>query len=348
MKPIILPMFLVVLFSVIVSSVASADDGPSAEVQLSTLSKGSLPQIVTVYGSIGTASSARETIMAPLQAEVTDSYVRNGALVMRGAPLLRLIPTPATQLAYTQAKSQLSLATALDQRIKAMVAGHLATDDQLYQSEKDLVDAHAQLTALTAQGADGPHTLFAPFDAVITVMNVTPGSIVAQGDSLLQLAKPTQLELDVGVIPNTAGLINVGDPVQLSPIGGGSPTAGKVVFRGALVDSTNGLVEVDITAPSERALLGEMFRADITVRQNYGFIVSHDAVLVNNNGETYVVQNDNMTAKLVTVKVLASVGDQDVISGPLKPDGAVILAGAYQLNDGDKIRVSDSKGNAGQ
>jgi membrane fusion protein, multidrug efflux system len=329
-------------------TIAAADDSSSVLVTIAPLTRGNLPNVLTVYGSIGTASSAKQTVMAPLQANVTDVYVRNGALVPKGALLVRLVPSPSSQSAYTQAETALNLATELAQRTQSLVAGHMATDEQLFQAEKDEADARSTLEALKAQGANGPHVLHSPFQALVTTVSATPGAIVSEGDGLVELAQPDQLELKVGVIPNKAEQIDVGDPVALTPIGGGAAIAGTVVFRAAVVNQGDGLVPIDISMPPGQTMMGETFRADITVGQAKGYVVPHDAILINNSGDTYIVQDHAMTAKLVTVQVLGSNQDEDVVSGPLEAGAPVIVAGSYQLNDGDKIRLSDSQKDSSQ
>jgi membrane fusion protein, multidrug efflux system len=321
---------------------ATADDSvaPRALVQVTPLAQGSLPHIVTVYGSVGGASAARQSLVAQTQAQVSAVYVRDGALVGQGDRLLRLSPTPATAAAYDQAQAALNLADQLAQHTKALVASRLATDSQLLQAENDAANARLTLTTLRQQGADGPTTLTAPFPALVTSLSATPGAIMAPGDSLVQLTRPDRLELNAGVIPAIAGLVDQNDPVTLTPIGGGNIIAGTVVFRAATVDPADGLVPVDINVPAAQALLGEMFRADITVGQTHGYIVPHAAVLVDNTGRTYVVQDHDLTAQVVLVNVVGSDKDKDVITGALSADAPIILAGNYQLNDGDKIRLA--------
>ncbi len=327
---------------------AQADDQSSVLVTTAPVTRGSLPQIMTMYGSIATASLAQQSLMAPLAAQVTDVYVRAGASVQQGAPLLRLAPTPASQLAYEQAESTLNLATSLEQRTQSLVADHMATDQQLFQANKDAADARATLASLKVQGADGPHILHAPFKAIVTSMSVAPGTAVAAGDALVALAPPDKLELDAGVIPANAVLLNIGDPVALTPIGDGPSIEGRVSFRASMVEASNGLVPVTVAVPAGQVLLGEMFRADVTVGQVSGFIVPHDAILVNASGQTYVVQSNKLKAKFVVVQVLNSGQDQDVVSGPLDETAPVIRSGNYQLNDGDKIRLSDSTEDSGK
>ena len=327
---------------------AAATKGPSVLVKLTPLAQGSLPRVLTVYGTVGPASSARQTLMAPLQAAVTNVYVRRGALVAKGAPLVRLVPSPTSVSAYAQAKSALRTASDLVQRTRSMVGSHLATDQQLFQAEKSQADATAALAALKAQGAEGPHTLRAPFPAIVTTIETTPGAIVSEGAGLVQLARPNGLVLKAGVIPNDAREIQIRDKVKLSPIGGGASLTGTVLFHGSLVESVNGLVPVDVSVPAGKALLGEMFRADITIGHVSGYVVPHRAILVDDAGDTYIVQAHNMTAKKVVVRVLVSDHDKDVISGPLESGAPVVLAGNYQLDNGMKIRLADPKGKASQ
>lgn len=312
------------------------------------LKKGTLPQIVTVYGQVGSASSARQTLMAPLQANVTNVYVEVGQRVPAGAPLLRLQPSPNSRLAYIQAKSALRVATDLVHRTQSLVKSHLGTVQQLYQAEKTEEDARASLAALVAQGADGPSTLKAPFAAIVTHISTTPGAIVSEGSGLVELARPSDLVLKAGIVPNDAAKVRSGDPVVLTPVGGGRKVTGKVVFCGAIVDVANGLVPVAVSIPDGKALLGEMFRADIQVGTLHGYVVPHAAVLVNNSGHTYIVQSNHLIAKKIVVTVLGSDGNTDIVTGPLLANGPVVLAGNYQLDDGMKIRPAPAKRTAEQ
>lgn len=325
------------------TQMAAADQQPSALVALAPILRGTLPHIVTVYGNVGSYSSATQTLMAPLQATITDVFVRSGEAVPQGAPLLRLTPSPTSQLAYRQAQDEIALATELAARTQTMVTGHLATEEQLLQAQKDVADARSALAALQAQGANGAHTVKAPFAAIVTSVEAAQGAIVSEGDGLVQLAQPGAVEVEAGVVPSDAMSINAGDPVKLTPIGGGAPFEGKIVFRGAFVDLSDGLVSVDVSVQAGQAMLGEMFRADITAGVVHGYIVPHAAVLIDDLGDNYIVQAHNMTAKQVQVQVLEEANGEDVINGPVDAHAPVILAGNYQLDDGMSIRVDSSK-----
>lgn len=321
---------------------AYAQSEPSVLVQLTSLHKGSLPRIVTAYGRVQGGASAKLTIMAPLPATVLGVDVRPGQTVGKDFPLIRLMPSPPTLASFSQTESALRVATDLVGRTRTMVAQHLATAQQLADAEKAKSDARATLDALKMQGADGPKSLRAPFQAIVTSVSTAPGSIVAEGSALIELAQPRGLLLQVGVVPREASAITDGDRATVTPIGGGAPLQGTVSLRGAVVQAGDGLVPVDITVPVDGLFVGEMAQAAITVGEVTGYAVPHEALLVNDQGQSYVVQSVNMTAKKVVVEVLGTNGDTDVIAGQLDPAAPIVLSGNHQLDDGMKMRVAEA------
>lgn len=328
----------------LLATASQARTQPSVLVQLGKLRQGSLPAIVTAYGRVQAGAAAQHTVMAPLSAVVQDVYVRGGETVAKDAPLLRLAPSPAASASYAQAQTALHVATELAARTQRMVAQHLATQQQLADARKAAADAQSTLAALQAQGAEGPHTLRAPDAAIVIAVAVTPGSIVAEGATLLRLVRPEGLVLQVGLIPGEAASVAAGDKVKITPVGSGATLRGTVSLRGSVVRSSDGLVPADITVPGGQLMPGEWAAAEITTGRIKGYVVPHAAVLVNDRGTPYVVQSVNLAAKQVPVRILGAQGDQDVVAGPLDPAAPLVLTGNYQLAEGMKMRVAEAAG----
>lgn len=328
-------------------TLARADDAgdsnskSSVLVTLSHLREGTLPNVVTGYGTVGAANSGRKTIMAPEAAVVGEIFVRLGEEVPAGAPLVQLAPSPASAASYLQAKSALTVAQQLVASTNKLVSLHLATAQQLADARKTESDARSQLKALDMVGAAGPKVLRAPFPAIVTTLAATPGAIVAEGAPLLDLAAPGRLVLTVGVMPMQAAAIAPNDAATVTLVGGTDSAPGRVMVRGAVAEADTGLVPVDIALPPGKFLPGEMAEAVITTGELHGYVVPHDAILVNDSGAPYVVQAIGDTAKKVPVQVLGAHGDQDVITGALNARAPLVLAGNYQLDNGMKIRLSD-------
>ncbi len=343
-RPFTLPVLCLALILIPPIAAAPAESGPSVSVQTIPLQKGSLPVIDSAYGSVQASSSARQAVMAPVSALVDELYVRPGEEVAKGAPVIRLLPSPTTAASYSQAKSAAVVAAQLVERTRKMVGQHLATAQQLADAEKAESDARSALGALQVQGAAGPNILRAPFGAIVTQLSTSPGAIVTEGSALLELVRPEGLVLKAELIPARAAVVEPGNTASITPIGQAQHVSGKVLLRGSIVDPANGLVPIEISLPPGKFIPGERAEASIVTGNVRGYLVPHDAILVDDSGETYVVQVVANVAKKVAMRILGAEGDKDVIDGQLDPTAPLVLAGNHQLEDGMKVRIAEPDG----
>lgn len=328
---------------------APANDQPSVLVRLTHLTRGKLPRTVVTYGRAQAAPSASRTVMAPASVSVGAVYVRRGEEVRKGARLIDLLPSPGTAATYTQALTARRVAQQLLVRTRRMFTQRLATAQQLADAEKAAADASANLKALQAQGAGGRLTLRAPFRAIVTALTASPGAIVAEGTSLLVLARPSGLVLEAGLRAAQASAVHPGDAATVTPIGGGRTLSARVVLCGSIVDAGSGLVPIEIALPPGQMLPGEAAEVTITTGELYGYVVDHSAILVDGDGKPYVVQAAGMKARKVPVTILGMQGDRDVISGEhLDAGQPLVLSGNYQLTDGMRMRLAPASGQAGR
>ena len=322
---------------------AETDHEPTVLVQLTNVKQGSLPRIITVYGTVGTTPAAQQAVMAPVGAIVDTIYVKQGEKVAADAPLVRLGPTPTTAASYTQAIAAVRAAHDDVQRTRALVDQHLATRQQLATAEKAAADAQASLAALKAEGADSPQTVRAPFQAIVTTVSTNPGAIVPQGTVLLDLVRASELILHAGVVPSQAMQIKPGDTAKVFPLGEKRSVAGQVLLRASTVNPQTGLVPVDVSLAADGLFAGEMAEARITIGESAGYLVPHKAILVDDTGAPYVVQAVSGRARLIQVQILVSNGAQDVIEGPLDPAAPLVLAGNYQLKNGMRLQPTSPR-----
>jgi hypothetical protein len=171
---------------------------------------------------------------------------------------------------------------------------------------------------------------------------------VSEGTPLLDIARPKGLVLMAGVSPDATAGIEAGDGVSITPLGAGRSYRGTVIQRGALVQSDSGLVPIQIALPSHAFMPGESAQATISVGSVSGYLVPHDAVLINDNGDSYVVQDIGGKGKLVVVSVLGTQDTHDVISGPLDAHAPLVTTGNYQVQDGMPLRIEAPAASAGR
>ena len=167
--------------------------------------QGSLPEIVTAYGSAMPAPRGMMTLSLQQQGQVSSVDVTVGQSVRQNETLIDFTASAAERSTYDQAVAALSLAN--DQRTHALqlMAQHLATRDQLAQADKAVADARAALDALRREGAgEATRTITAPFDGVVSAIPVTQGQRVAAGAPLVTVTRQDGLVVTVGVEPGIA------------------------------------------------------------------------------------------------------------------------------------------------
>ena len=346
---------LIFTFALAVSGVFSSGtvmaDGAGSGTQVSALvhvvplSRGSLPITISAFGQVKPAATAKEVVTAPIDAKVESVAVQMGQVITKNTPMVTVAPSPDAAASYKQAQIAMIHAQTVLERDRSLAKAHLTTQTQVAGAEKDLADAQSAVDVLVKKGAQGPLTFKAPFDAIVLKVDAGPGSVVALGGALIELARPEGLMVELGVDPARALSVKAGDPVSLSPLNAGkSKLSGKVLLRSAVVNSDTGLVAVQVSFPAGTLLIGENVHATITVGRHSGYLVPHTAVLIDGDGGTYVVQAIGTVAKKVNVQVTGSDGDSDVIDGKLDSKAPVILAGNYQLDNGTKLRIAETKG----
>lgn len=311
---------------------------PSALVSVATPVQGSLPDLVTAYGSAAPSVTGSQTLSVQQPGQVTQLFVAPGATVSAGQPLVTFAAAPTTLSAFTQATTALSAAQKQRATTAQLLTQQLATRDQLAQGDKAVADAAAALEALRREGAGQPvRTLTAPFAGVVTTVTAAQGDRTQPGAALVTIARTGGVVVTAGVDPAVRTRLAVGEPAVLDRLTGGPPLSGRVLRVGGQLNAKTRQVDVDLGFPVGAILPGESLRVGIRVGDVAGWLVPHRAV-VTASGPPHVFQAVNGKAALVNVSVALETPDQDVVRGPIDPAKPLIVDGAYQVEAGAPVR----------
>jgi len=334
---------------------------PSVLIQTQAPHQGSLPRVLTAYGSVQPSPDGGSEALSFLRAgQVTRVTVVQGQLVHRGQPLLMVSADPAALAAYQQATSAMTLAKGERARMAQMLAQHLATRDQLAQADKAVADAQATLDALkTAGGGSIEQTLAAPFDGVVSALMAAPGARIAAGAPLVTIGRAGRLVASIGVEPSQRSQLAPGQPAQIEPLDGGTPSLGSVLSIGGLLDPQTRLLPVLVAlAPSDSQtnkgqtgatadlLPGSPVRAVVQIGEMRGWLVPRNAVLTDAKG-MYLFQVNDTKAARVDVRVVGTAGGTTVVDGPLDGGRALVVSGNAQLQDGGLVRTAQAIADSG-
>lgn len=307
--------------------------------------RGALPAIITAYGSVAPSVGGTETMSEAQPGQITRLLVAPGSVVRAGQPLATFETAPASRSAYQQAVSAVAAARKQRATTAQLLTQQLATQDQQVQADKALSDAQTALAALQADGAGSPvRTLVAPFAGVVTTVAVAQGDRTQPGAALLTIARTGGIVVTAGIDPAQRGVLAVGQSATLKRLSGGTTLAGRVIrIDGALNPQTR-LVDVDLRFPTGSLLPGEAMQVGIETARVSGWVVPHAAVVASGGAQhdrATIFQIVRGKAHRVPVRILLASDAGDVVAGTIAPDRPLILAGAYQVNDGDAVRQGE-------
>ncbi len=333
------------LMSLALTPASAAEEG-SVLVTTMAPRRGSLPDIITAYGTAGPALNGSMTISLQSQGRVLQFDVTPGEAVKAGQPLLEFGVSESALGSDRQAETALQTAKVERARIAQLLRQQLATKDQLTQADKAIADAETTLDTLKKSGSGQPNlSIKAPFDGVVSAIPVAQGDTIAPGAPMITLMRIDGLIVSVGIEPAQRHRLKRGDPVMLLPMtSGGALASGTLVRIGALLNPRTHLIDADV-APSARLLPGAAFMAQITVGKFDGFIVPRDAVLSDAEG-AYLFQTDGGKAHRVAVTIVGSADGQSAVTGAIDPAKPIVLQGNYQLEDGMEVRLGETQTSA--
>ncbi|WP_199100078.1 efflux RND transporter periplasmic adaptor subunit [Dyella sp. ASV21] len=319
-----------------------APDGTAVSAAVSTVPvhQGSVPALVSAYGSAGPAADAAQVVSVQAAGRVTQWAVTPGASVKRGQRMLSFELAPAAVAAYAQAQSALSVAQAARAHTAELLAQQLATRDQLAQADKALGDAQSNLDALTQQqGKTARLDVTAPFDGTVVTVDAAQGDVLQPGAPLLSLQRGDGLVVTVGIERVALRQVTVGAEADLVPLDGGAAMHGTVRRVARALNPHTHQLDVEIV-PDGSLVNGEGFRADIVVGQWQGWLVPRDA-LQGDEAARSVFQVADGKAVRVPVKVLGESDTLSVVSGALDAKRPLVTEGATQLDDAMAVRVAE-------
>jgi hypothetical protein len=159
--------------------------------------------------------------------------------------------------------------------------------------------------------------------------------------ALATIARSNGLIVTVGVEPRDRQQVRIGQSADLESLLGGEKLQGRVVRVGSMLNPQTRLIDADVAVREGTVLSGDAFRATIAVDQAQGWLVPHDAVLIDNAG-AYVFQVSGAKAVRVVVRIALTTDATDVVTGPLDARLPLVVQGNYQLQNGSLVRTSNA------
>ncbi|GAA4333759.1 efflux RND transporter periplasmic adaptor subunit [Mucilaginibacter gynuensis] len=319
------------------AEVGTTDSAKTTDVTVYKVEPGKFSNYVEIQGRI----DAQENVTAYPQAPgtIVAINVKPGQHVSKGQILVQLDNVVLLQQ-IAQAEAQANLSRTLYDRQKNLWDQKIGTEVQFLQAQTTLQANEKALSALRRQADQ--YRIKSPISGTIDQMDLKLGQAISPGQqgSGIQIVNDEILKVKANVPESYSSSVNTGNNVKIVFPDVKDSLTTKVTFAAKAIDPTSRSFPIEIKLPTNKSLRPNMTAvlriADYTQASALSVPVK---AIQKSEGSDYLFVNINGVAKQKNVKQGAiSGGRAEILSGIATGD-QVIVDGAADIEDGDKVKV---------
>jgi RND family efflux transporter MFP subunit len=365
MKLILAVAFLPLLTACTQPKTVSAAPETVSGVQVATVEN---KQVIDAIDSVGTVHAAQEAqLSAQMMGTIVSVNVREGDRVHRGQVLVVLEDsqpragvdraeaamnaaqheTQAADSNYALAQSTLKRFQTLYDRksVSPQEFDEMRSRAQSAEARRDsALSSEAQAKAAAAQARTTLEytRIRSPFDGIVTVRRMDPGTLATPGMPILTVEAGGRFRLEADVDEGNLSIVRVGEtlPVRIDAIGT-APLNGRVVQVLPAANPSSRSFVVKIELPSNAQIRSGLFgRAEFARGSREALSIPRSALMTRGQMQSvFIVGSDNIARlRYVTVSPLQT-GEFEVLSGLVMGDRVILAPGERELG-GKKIEVT--------
>jgi Cu(I)/Ag(I) efflux system membrane fusion protein len=301
-------------------------------IQTDTISSGEIGDEVVLTGTLNLNGSKASSISARIMGRIERLYVKNvGDYVSKGMPLIELYSEE-----LNNAKQEYILAL---QRRKLFTEQSIINFEDIIQSARNKLQlwgmSDFQIKALENEKQTPLTTTFySNKNGYITSVDVTEGSYVMEGGTIIQLADLSSLWAEAQVYATQISQIPHVGSARVQIPDAGLEVNGKIEFSNPELSPDSRINIVRITVPNREKKLRPGMSAYVRFKttEKNTLNLPTDAVIRESKGATVWLKTGNNTFRSQMVSTgLENNGVVEITSG-LKKGDVVVVRGTYLLN----------------
>lgn len=298
--------------------------------------------------AIGTLQSDESVqIASEIGGRIEKINFTEGGTVAAGDVLVELDDDLA-QASVADAKARFVLAEANDKRAKQLSASGFATEKAFDEATSRYEIARATLELERVRLAK--HLIKAPFQGVVGLRKVSPGSFIAIGTPIVNLEKIDIIKVDFKLPELFLASVSVGQSVDvIVDAHPGKTFVGEIYAIDPLVDVNGRALVLRARLPNaEMALRPGLFaRVLVKGKQTREVVLVPESAIVPRGGETFVFRIDAGKAFETRVKLGERFGAEVEILEGVLPNTQVVTAGQLRLRNGMPVEVVEPASESG-
>jgi len=295
----------------------------------------------------GRISAKDEVAIIPKVAgEVTSVNVKLGDYVTAGTVLFN-IDSGTTGSTYSQVRASYNVAANNYENMKKLYAAGAISKSDFDSAEVAYINARESLNS-TGELLSY-YNVSSPIDGYVTSLNVSVGNMTSQQSMAASVANTDVLEINTSVSEYLAGVINIGDTVDLYVDG-----QKNISYQGTITEFSPAPAYGTLTYPitisidsNTKDLKSGMFvEIKIKTDENKSVIcIPSNSVMLKKGEQTVAVIDENRIVSFKKVRTGIDNGEYVEIVDGIKVGETVIISGQDFVNEGDEVRLVDADGN---
>jgi membrane fusion protein (multidrug efflux system) len=289
--------------------------------------------------ALGT-THARESVLitSRVNGRVSRIFLTEGAHANAGDPIV-LLEDDMERASVRSATAAAAEALSQLERLESLAERRLVSQFELDRQRRSVEAAEAELE-LSRVLLD-QRTIRAPFAGIVGIRQVSPGTLVQPGTTIVSLDACDEMRVQFSVPETLLASVQPNDEVEaVTAAYPGRTYLGRITTRGTRIDETTRAVPAQATFDNRDGSLlpGMMLMLRIQARPRQLTFVP-EAALAPENGRQFVWQIDaTQSVQRVPVEIgVREHGWVEIVSG-VEPGHEVVVEGSGNLREGATVR----------
>ncbi|GAK32583.1 MexH family multidrug efflux RND transporter periplasmic adaptor subunit [Iodidimonas nitroreducens] len=293
--------------------------------------------------AIGTTQANESVVINARVADTVESVNFNDGDIVEEGDILVTLNRSEQEALLAVSQSTLNEARQQLDRTRDLVERGNASRAVLDERVRIVETAKAQVDAAQSRIAD--RIVRAPFDGILGLRQVSPGTYLTSGTPITTLDDVTPIKLDFAVPERFLASLKAGQTVVARAAAfPDEDFAGKVITVNSRVDPVTRAVTVRAEIPNEDKRLrpGMMMTIDVISRERETLAVPEGAVVPFGQDQfVYVINNENIAERREIKIGLRRPGVVEVLSG-VKAGEKVVVSGTMRLRPGMPVKINET------
>lgn len=321
--------------------------GPEAATPVA-LAEATIGPIASYYQSTASLEAEKEArVLARVGGLVASLEAEEGDVVAEGDPLLT-IDNHEYKFRLQQAEATTQNLRARFQRIEAMQAEQLSTEEEYQAARSDLATAEAEegLARLNLSYT----TVRAPFGGRVTGRLVDVGQNLSAGTETMVMADFDPLLAKVHVPSREFHQLKQDQSVDLVLDSSGAHLAGRIKLISPIIDPNSGTIKITIEVPDYPAGTrpGDFAEVRIVTEMRPSALLVPRAAVFTDKGESVVFVAADGKAERRIVTVGFTDDEHTQVTDGLQAGELVVVKGQRSLKNGSALKILEGPGSAGE